>query len=389
MSCPIPEALDALRRGEMLIVVDSAERENEGDLLLAAQFASAEKLTFMMRHASGLVCVPMNAQRLAALELPEMVAANTESQQCKFTVSVDARHGTASGVSAADRARTILALLAPDTKPGDLRRPGHVFPLHAETGGVLSRPGHTEAAVDLCSLAGLSPAGVICELCADDGGMMRIPQLEEFSHRHGLKIVSIADLIAFRKRSAWEALTVLPTPFGSFDLHLYRADTHHLALVSGEVKDGALVRVHSECLTGEALLSQRWDCGPQLRQAMRAVAKEGGVLLYIRQEGRGIGLANKLRAYALQDRGLDTVQANEHLGFRPDERDYGVAAAMLADLGVRSVRLMTNNPAKISALEEAGIRVIERVPLEVRPTRTNRAYLRSKKEKLGHLLAQV
>jgi len=394
---PIDEGLAELRAGRMIVVVDDEDRENEGDLVMAAEKVTPEAINFMAVHARGLICVALTAERLEALRIPMMVPAadNTELFRTAFTVSVDARHGTTTGISASDRAATIRALVDPATRPLDLAMPGHVFPLRACEGGVLVRSGHTEAAVDLASLAGLAPAGVICEIMTEDGRMARLPQLERFAVAHGLKMISIADLIAYRWRYERLVRCVararLPTRHGEFMVLAYKellTETHHLALVKGDVagKGPVLVRVHSECLTGEVLGSLRCDCGPQLDRAMEIIgAEERGVVLYMRQEGRGIGLCNKLRAYALQERGLDTVEANKALGFDPDLRDYGITAQILVDLGLSELRLLTNNPRKVEGLESCGLSVVERIPLVIPPTDENRAYLQTKQEKLGHL----
>lgn len=394
----LPEALEDLRAGRMIIVVDDEDRENEGDLVLAAEKVTPEAINFMTLHGRGLICVALPAERLEALRIPMMTPpdANTSRFGTAFTVSVDARHDTTTGISAYDRATTVRALADPATKPDGLVMPGHIFPLRAREGGVLVRAGHTEAAVDLARLVGFSPVGVICEILNEDGSMARLPQLETFAATHGLKIISIADLIAYRRRHEKLVRCVaqarLPTRYGEFTILAYE-DTitglNHLALVVGDVDDGrpVLVRVHSECLTGEVFGSLRCDCAPQLERAMEIIGAEGrGVVLYMRQEGRGIGLCNKLRAYALQEQGLDTVEANERLGFPPDLRDYGTGAQILADLGLRELRLLTNNPRKVVGLEGYGMRVVERIPLVIPPTPENRAYLLAKQEKLGHLL---
>jgi 3,4-dihydroxy 2-butanone 4-phosphate synthase/GTP cyclohydrolase II len=394
----IPKALEDLKAGHMIIVVDDEDRENEGDLVMAAEKVTPEAINFMTLHGRGLICVPMTAERLEALRIPMMTTpdANTSRFGTAFTISVDAQHGTTTGISAQDRAITVQALVDPATKPEDLARPGHIFPLRTSEGGVLVRAGQTEAAVDLARLAGLTPAGILCEIMAEDGTMARLPQLEVFAATHSLKIVSVADLIAYRRRHEKLVRRVaeahLPTCYGGFIILAYEdttTGTHHLALVMGDVADGrpVLVRAHSECLTGEVFGSLRCDCGPQLERAMAIIGtEERGVILYMRQEGRGIGLCNKLRAYALQEQGMDTVEANEQLGFPPDQRDYGIGAQILADLGVRDLRLLTNNPRKVVGLEGYGMRVVERVPLVVPPTPENRAYLQTKQEKLGHLL---
>ncbi len=394
----IEEALEELRAGHMLIVIDDEDRENEGDLVLAAEKVTPEAMNFMLRHGRGLVCVPLPGERLEALRLPLMVSSeeNTAPTRTAFTVSVDAREGVTTGISAYDRAVTVRRLADPRARPEDFVRPGHIFPLRAADGGVLARPGHTEAAVDLTRLAGLQPAGVICEILAEDGHMARWPELRAFAAHHGLKIIRIADVIAYRRQHEMYLRCVaraqLPTRHGSFTVRAYEETTtgqQHLALVMGNVNDGrpVLVRVHSECLTGEVFGSQRCDCGAQLDRAMEMIAAEGrGVILYMRQEGRGIGLCNKLRAYALQERGLDTVEANHQLGFPADLRDYRVGAHILIDLGIHEVRLLTNNPQKVKGLERHGLRVVERVPLIVPPTAENWAYLRTKRDKMGHLL---
>jgi len=391
----IEEALEDIRAGKMVVVVDDPDRENEGDLVAAAEKVTPEIINFMATYGRGLICMPIIGQRLDELELGPMVTENTEAQGTAFTVSVDAAEVT-TGISAYERALTIKKIIDPKTKPSDLRRPGHVFPIRAKEGGVLKRAGHTEAAVDLARLAGLYPAGVICEIMNDDGTMARVPQLMEFCRRHNLKIITIADLIQYRRRTEKLIRRVaeanLPTRYGDFRAIAYEdilEKKGHLALVKGTVDDGrpVLVRVHSECLTGDVFGSLRCDCGEQLERALRLIEAEGrGVLLYMRQEGRGIGLLNKIKAYKLQEEGKDTVEANEALGFPPDLRDYGIGAQILADLGIRELRLLTNNPRKIAGLEGYGLKVVERVPLEVKPNGINRRYLQVKKEKLGHWL---
>jgi 3,4-dihydroxy 2-butanone 4-phosphate synthase/GTP cyclohydrolase II len=391
----IEEALEDLKTGRMIVVVDDEDRENEGDLVLAASKVTPEAINFMVRHARGLVCVPLTSARVKELDLPQMVAHNTDSHCTAFTVSVDAA-STTTGISAFERAATVRALIDPATKPSDLKRPGHIFPLQAMDGGVLRRAGHTEAAVDLAKLAGLEPAGVICEIMNEDGSMARVPELFAFCARHGLKIITIADLIKYRMKKeklVWRSATAeLPTAYGKFDLIGYENNIDnktHLALTMGEINPDqpVLVRMHSECLTGDVFGSLRCDCGKQLHQAMKQISENGsGVLVYMRQEGRGIGLLNKLRAYELQDHGKDTVEANEALGFPPDLRDYGVGAQILVDLEVRQIRLLTNNPRKIKGLEGYGLKVVERVPLEIPPGDYNCRYLATKKKKLGHLL---
>ncbi|MCS7336885.1 MAG: bifunctional 3,4-dihydroxy-2-butanone-4-phosphate synthase/GTP cyclohydrolase II [Verrucomicrobiae bacterium] len=393
----IESVLADIRKGKMVIVVDDADRENEGDLVMAAQFVTPAAVNFMAKYGRGLICVPTTTERLQQLGIGSMVRENRESFRTDFQVSVDAARGITTGISAADRARTIRVIADPTAVPEDLVQPGHVFPLRARPGGVLQRAGHTEAAVDLARLAGCRPVGVICEIMNDDGTMARLPELLRFAKRHKLKICSIADLIQYRRtrEKLVEKVEVvrLPTEFGEFELHLYRSKLdgqHHVALVCGEVagQKNVLVRVHSECLTGDVFGSQRCDCGAQLRQAMRMVAQEGrGVIVYMRQqEGRGIGLAPKIKAYKLQEAGLDTVEANRRLGYPPDLREYGLGAQILADLGLKTIRLLTNNPRKIVGLEGYGLKVVERVPIRIPPNPHNERYLKTKRKKLGHLL---
>lgn len=394
---PIEEAIDAIAQGEFLVVVDDEDRENEGDLIIAAEKVTPEAIAFMVRFTSGLICMPVVGERLDDLQLPLMVADNTDIHRTSFTVSVDYTPGTTTGISAEDRAATITAMIDPTTRPSDMARPGHVFPLRYCEGGVLRRPGHTEAAVDLARLAGLYPAGVLCEIVNDDGSMARGADLERFAKEHGIHLVTIADLIAYR-RQIEQLVTrtsevILPTPAGEFRAIGYRdhvGGAEHLALVHGDIHDGSpvLVRIHSECLTGDVFRSRRCDCGDQLEMAMEEIVAAGaGVVVYLGgHEGRGIGLLGKLEAYALQDQGRDTVEANLDLGLPADARDYGSAAQILRDLGVSSVRLLTNNPTKVEAMNEAGIKVTDRLPLMVPPSDINHGYLRAKAEKLGHLL---
>jgi 3,4-dihydroxy 2-butanone 4-phosphate synthase/GTP cyclohydrolase II len=388
------EAVEEIRAGRMVIVVDDQDRENEGDLVMAAERATPEAVNFMARFGRGLICVPVEGERLDELQIPQMVPKPGDHMGTAFTVSVDARTCT-TGISAHERAATIRVFVDPAARPEDLVRPGHIFPLRSKEGGVLRRPGHTEAAVDLARLAGLAPAGVICEIMADDGQMMRLPGLQAFAAEHGLKILTIADLVEYRRRTEKlirrVADTLLPTRYGEWRLFAYDdqiTGETHVALTLGPVDDGrpVLVRMHSECLTGDVFGSLRCDCGSQLDQAMRQIAAEGrGVLVYLRQEGRGIGLANKLRAYALQDQGLDTVEANLALGLPVDARDYGTGSQILADLGVRQIRLLTNNPKKYSALSGFGLEIVERVPVRVEANTYSARYLATKKTKLGHL----
>jgi len=395
----IEDAIEAIREGRMVIVVDDEERENEGDIIVGAEKATTEHISFMVRHCSGIICVPMEGERLEQLHLPLMAPDNSESMGTAFTVSVDARNGTTTGISAADRAQTVRTLIHADTQPHDLARPGHIFPLRYVEGGVLRRAGHTEASVDLARMAGLYPAGVLCEVVNDDGTMARLPQLEVFAAEHGLLLISITDLIAYRRR--WEKLirrmteARIPTAFGTFKAVAYESHDGrtHVALVKGEPagKDNVLVRVHSECFTGDVLGSIRCDCGIQLNEAMRKIEAEGeGVIVYIRgHEGRGIGLRHKLEAYALQDGGLDTVEANLELGFGADTRDYGVGAQILVDLGISTMRLLTNNPTKRAGLEGYGLEIVDRVALQTEPNPENLRYLQTKRDKLGHILDSI
>ena len=393
---PISEAIEEVRAARFVIIVDDDDRENEGDLVLPAEKVTPEAINFMARHARGLICMPVIGRRLDELQIPLMVQDNTSKHGTAFTVSVEARHRTSTGISAHDRSATIRAMLDPTTRPEDLARPGHMFPLRAREGGVLVRAGHTEAAVDLARLAGLYPAGVICEILNEDGTMARLPQLERLAQTFGFKVVSVADLIAHRRRTERlierMAEARLPTQYGEFRVMAYRSTIdpdEHVALVLGEVKgeEPVLVRVHSECLTGDVFGSLRCDCGQQISLAMQAIAQEGrGIFLYMRQEGRGIGFHNKIKAYSLQDQGLDTVEANRHLGFAPDLRDYGIGAQILRDLGIKKLRLLTNNPKKVVGLEGYGLTVVGTLPIVVPPNPHNRHYLETKQKKLGHHL---
>jgi 3,4-dihydroxy 2-butanone 4-phosphate synthase/GTP cyclohydrolase II len=385
-----------IRRGKLVIVVDDEDRENEGDLIMAGQHATPAAVNFMARFGRGLICAPTTSERLEQLGIGRMVRENRESFRTDFQVSVDAARGVTTGISAADRAKTIQLMASPTAVPEDLVQPGHVFPLRARPGGVLQRAGHTEAAVDLATLAHCRPIGVLCEILNDDGTMARLPELKRFAKKHRLKICSIADLIQFRRTSEKlvEPVEVvkMPTDYGDFDLHLYRSKVdgqHHVALVRGDVagRQKVLVRVHSECLTGDVFGSRRCDCGPQLHQAMRQIAAAGhGVIVYMRQEGRGIGFAPKIKAYKLQEQGYDTVEANQKLGFDMDLREYGIGAQILVDLGLKTIRLLTNNPKKVVGLEGYGLKIVEQVPIRVKPNPHNERYLKAKREKMGHLL---
>jgi 3,4-dihydroxy 2-butanone 4-phosphate synthase/GTP cyclohydrolase II len=392
----IPEAIEDIKAGRFVIIIDDEARENEGDLAMAAEKVTPDAINFMAKYGRGLICVPLLGERLDELRIPMMVGENTSKHETAFTVSIEAKHRVSTGISAHDRAATIKAVLDPATRPDDLARPGHTFPLRAREGGVLVRVGHTEAIVDLARLAGLYPAGVICEIMNEDGTMARLPEVEAFAAEHGLKVVSIADLIAYRRRHEKLVSRVtqasLPTRYGDFIAIAYRSTIdpdEHVALVKGDIsgEEPVLVRVHSECLTGDVFGSLRCDCGDQIAMAMRAIAEEGrGVFLYMRQEGRGIGLHNKIAAYALQDEGMDTVEANESLGFPADLRDYGIGAQILVDLGLKDIRLLTNNPRKVVGVEGYGLRVVETLPLIVSPNPINLRYLETKQRKLGHLL---
>ena len=398
--CPVEEAVEELKNGRMVILVDDEDRENEGDLVVAAEFASPEAINFMAKHGRGLICLALTQERANQLNLYPIKPENSPvPQYTAFTIPIDARRGITTGISAYDRASTIRLAISEEARPEEFIRPGHVFPLISRRGGVLVRAGHTEGSVDLARVAGLKPASVICEIMKDDGDMARLPDLEIFAEEHKLKITTIADLISYRLRAERlvkrAAGAYLPTSYGEFKVIVYESEIatqHHVALVKGEIspEDEVLVRVHSECLTSDVFGSMRCDCGPQIRQAINTIEKEGkGVVLYMRQEGRGIGLVNKIKAYSLQDDGFDTVEANEVLGFKPDLRDYGIGAQILLDLGVRKMKLLTNNPRKVKGLEGFGLQIVERVPIEIEPNGANSRYLKVKKDKLGHILSMV
>ncbi len=394
---PIPDAIAAIRRGEIVVVVDDEDRENEGDLIMAAQFATEEKMSFFVNHTSGVICAPVTDERADELDLPLMVQQNTDYMRTAFTVSIDYRHGTTTGISAHDRALTLRALVDSDARPGDFARPGHIFPLRARDGGVLKRAGHTEASIDLCLLAGIEPVGVLCEIVNQNGSMARVPDLAAFCRKHHLIFISIADLVRYRRRTEKLvrriAEAAIPTDAGEFNAVVYESvldGQEHVAFVSGDLRlaEEPLIRVHSECLTGDIFGSHRCDCGPQLKIAMHQIAETGaGALVYLRgHEGRGIGLGHKIRAYSLQEKGLDTVDANLEQGFPADSREYGIGAQILVDLGVSKMKLMTNNPAKYGGLDGFGLEITERVPIQTVPTEDNIAYLRTKAERMGHLL---
>ena len=395
----VEEAADLYRRGQMVIIVDDEDRENEGDLCIAADKITPEAINFMARYGRGLICLALTEERCNELDLPLMVENNTSPYGTAFTVSIEARGRVTTGISARDRSETVRTAIDPKTRPLDLLRPGHIFPLRARKGGVLKRAGQTEASVDLAQIAGLTPAAVICEIMNEDGTMARLPDLRQFAVQHGLKVISVADIIQYRmnheKHVRCLASPRLPTPYGEFRVHAYKSDVtgeEHVALVMGEIKEDepVLVRVHSSCLTGDVFHSNRCDCGDQLDRAFELIAEQKqGVVLYLLQEGRGIGLLNKLKAYELQEQGDDTIEANAKLGFPPDIRDYGTGSQILRDLGVRKIRLMTNNPAKYVAIEGFGLEIVERVPLEIAPTKATQKYLEAKKKKLGHILELV
>tara|TARA_B100000315_G_scaffold210427_1_gene206684 strand:- start:3347 stop:4549 length:1203 start_codon:yes stop_codon:yes gene_type:complete len=395
----IEEALTAIKNGEMIILVDDEDRENEGDLMIAAEKVTPESINFMAKYGRGLVCLALTPERVKKLELPMMVNDNTSNFQTAFTISIDGKYGTTTGISASDRAKTILTAINPNYKKGDLVQPGHIFPLKARKGGVLVRSGQTEGSVDLARLAGLNSSGVICEIMNEDGSMARVPQLKDFALKHNLKMVSVKSLIEYRmKRESFvtrSAETIIPTDFGEFRSIAFKNilnDQVHIAMCTGEIKKDKdiLVRVHSQCLTGDVFGSHRCDCGEQLEKSMEIISKEGtGVILYLDQEGRGIGIINKLRAYSLQDKGLDTVQANEALGFNPDLREYGIGAQILANLGLGRIRLLSNNPKKIVGLEGYGLHIVEMVSIEIKPKHHNIEYLKTKKKKLGHLMNNI
>ncbi len=396
----VEQAIKAVQNGGVIIIVDDEDRENEGDLMVAAEKVTPQAINFMTKHGRGLICLPLTKERLKELDLPLMVTDNTAPFKTAFTVSIDAKEGVTTGISAYDRAKTVLAAINPKTRPSDLTRPGHIFPLQAKDGGVLERAGQTEAAVDMARLAGLRPAGVICEIMNEDGTMARMPQLEEFSQAHNIPILTIADLIKYRMRHERLVKKIeeadLPTKFGNFKVMVFEDTIHkenHVALIKGEIKkdDPTLVRAHSQCLTGDTFGSTRCDCGEQLQRAMEMIEKEGkGVILYIlNHEGRGIGFTNKIKAYAFQDKGADTVEANQKLGFKADQRDYGIGAQILVSLGVHKIRLITNNPRKFVGLTGYGLEIVERVPIEVPPNKNSLKYLKTKKEKMGHLLEMV